>query len=133
MSAPSRHILIVEDNADAAQMLRDLLEMEGHHVSVVENGIDALEALHHDKADVVICDIGLPGMSGYELARAIRSDDSLHDIDLVALTGYGQPEDRERTRDAGFDEHLTKPLALPVLERVLERRAHRGGAPAAAG
>lgn len=114
-----REILIVEDNVDAADMLRDLLELSGHHVGVAENGRDALDTLHGAGVDVVLCDLGLPGMSGYELARAIRDDESLRDVRLVAVTGYGQPEDRRRSQEAGFDAHLTKPIDLRALETVL--------------
>jgi len=122
----AKRILLVEDNVDAASMLRDLLELEGHHVETASNAPDALVALRREKPDLVLCDIGLPGMNGYELARTIRADESLRDIALVAVTGYGQPVDRKRTKEAGFDEHLTKPLALPVLDEVLARYQRDG-------
>jgi PAS domain S-box-containing protein len=119
--APRRRILIVEDNTDAAQMLRELLELSGQEVTVVESGREALDALAHHGADVVLCDLGLPGMSGYDLARAIRKDPALAEIPLVAVSGYGQPEDRRRAAEAGFDDHLTKPVDLAALDRVLDQ------------
>ena len=114
-------ILIVEDNADAAQMLSDLLRRRGHHVTVVETGDEALEALREHGADLVLCDLGLPGMSGHELAQAIRKDSVLQAIPLVALTGYGQPEDHARSAEAGFDAHLVKPAGLAALDDLVRR------------
>ena len=129
--SPARRILIVEDNADAAQMLRDLLELQGHALVLAESGGEALGTLRDHRMDIVFCDIGLPGMSGYDFARAVRADSSLRDIALVALTGYGQPEDRKRTIEAGFDAHLTKPVDLlavgEVLARLTEAAAGEGG------
>jgi PAS domain S-box-containing protein len=119
----ARRILIVEDNPDAGQTLRDLLEILGHDVAVAETAAQALDALHTRGADVVLCDLGLPDMSGYDLVRAIRGDASLRTLPVVALTGYGQPEDRQRTADAGFDDHLTKPVNIEALNAVLGRLA----------
>lgn len=121
-------VLVVEDNVDAAQMLRELLELSGHDVTVATTGHVGLEALRGRRVDVVLCDLGIPDMSGYEVARAIRADASLRETLLVALTGYGQPEDRRRTAEAGFDEHLTKPVDLEVLHQVLGRLAAARGA-----
>ncbi|MFU8815985.1 MAG: PAS domain-containing protein [Pseudomonadales bacterium] len=114
-----RRILIVEDNVDAAEMLQFVLEMQGHEVLVATNGVEALELLHRAETDIVLCDIGLPIMSGYELAQEIRHDPALSELVLVALTGYGRTTDRRRTRDAGFDAHLTKPVELRALEELL--------------
>jgi PAS domain S-box-containing protein len=119
-SPEARRVLVVEDNLDAGQTLRTLLEMLGHDATLVESGAAALEFLQARGADVVLCDLGLPGMSGYEVARAVRERASLQQTRLVALTGYGQPEDRKRTADAGFDEHLTKPVDVAELTAVLE-------------
>ncbi|MCW8195803.1 PAS domain-containing protein [Proteobacteria bacterium 005FR1] len=116
--APKR-ILIVEDNPDAGQALQDLLELKGHTVAVAVSAPQALDLLWRQGAEIVLCDLGLPGMSGYELAKAIRGDTDLKGIPLVALTGYGQPEDRQRTRDAGFDAHLTKPVDIAALDKTL--------------
>lgn len=119
VAVASRRILIVEDNRDAADMLRDLLELRGHEVKVVDVGEEALESLRSGGVDVVLCDLGLPGMTGHDVARAVRSDSELCETPLVALTGYGQPEDRRRTEEAGFDAHLTKPVDLEALDMVL--------------
>lgn len=114
-----RKILIVEDNEDAAEMLSALLRYRGHHVTCAEDGQQALDTLRSDSFDVVFCDLGLPKMTGLEVAAAIRNDGSLTATALVALTGYGQPADKERTRDAGFDHHLIKPVELTASEELL--------------
>jgi two-component system, chemotaxis family, CheB/CheR fusion protein len=119
LAGASLRLLIVEDNEDAALMLRELLQLRGHTVTVVDTGAEALALLRRQSIDVVLCDIGLPDMSGYDVARVIRQDPALAGLGLVAITGYGQAEDRERTRAVGFDEHLTKPVDLRTLERVL--------------
>jgi CheY-like chemotaxis protein len=118
-------VLVVEDNVDAGETLGALLELRGHTVVVALSGVQALELLRSRGADIVLCDLGLPGMSGYEVARAIRADRELRNVQLVALTGYGQPEDRKRTAEAGFDAHLVKPVDLQALDRLLGRVAAR--------
>jgi signal transduction histidine kinase len=123
--APRRRVLVVEDNEDAADMLKSLLELSGHEVRVAHSGAEALDALRRRGADIVLCDIGLPEMSGEEVARAIRSDPALKHVPLVALTGYGQPDDRRRTAEAGFDDHLTKPVHLDALYAVLRHLVRR--------
>jgi signal transduction histidine kinase/DNA-binding response OmpR family regulator len=112
-----RRILIVEDNADARQMLRTLLELGGHEVHDTPDGRSGLDAAAEVRPDVALIDIGLPGMDGYELARHLRERDPR--VHLVAVTGYGQPEDRRRALGAGFSAHLVKPVAPEELERVL--------------
>ncbi|MBI2218392.1 MAG: response regulator [Candidatus Rokubacteria bacterium] len=115
--ARRRRILIVEDNTDARQMLRMLLELGGHEVHDTPDGRSGLDAAAEVHPDIALIDIGLPGMDGYELARHLRQrDPRLH---LVAVTGYGQPEDRRRALGAGFSAHLVKPVAPEELERVL--------------
>jgi PAS domain S-box-containing protein len=116
-----RHILIVEDNVDVAEMLQFVLKMQSHRVHVAADGAAALKVLRREPIDIVLCDLGLPVMSGYELARQIRSDAALRRIALVALTGYGRSSDRQRTEEAGFDAHLTKPVELHDLEALLCR------------
>ncbi len=116
-----RHILLVEDNADAADMMQLVLEMQGHEVRVAPSGREALELLRREETDIVLCDIGLPDMSGYDLAETVRADPLLCDIPLVAITGYGRSTDRHRTREAGFCAHLTKPVELATLVDVLAR------------
>jgi CheY-like chemotaxis protein/two-component sensor histidine kinase len=108
-------VLVVEDNDDVAESLSMLLEQAGHWVTVVANGERALEAIRALRPDVVLADVGLPGMDGYEFARRVRAAADLAVVPLVALTGYGRGEDRERAIEAGFDHHLVKPVELTPL------------------
>lgn len=116
----AQRILIVEDNADAGRSLADLLETLGHEAEVAETGSQALEVLRSQQFGLVFCDLGLPGMSGYEVAQAVRKDPSQRRLALVAVTGYGQPEDLKRTIEAGFDHHLIKPVNLEALKRTIQ-------------
>jgi PAS domain S-box-containing protein len=116
-----KRILIVEDNVDAADTLASLLELKGHLVRVARSAGEALETLQVERADIVLCDIGLPGISGLDFARSLRQDERLQGTRLVAVTGYGQPEDRKRSMEAGFDEHVTKPVGIDTLEALLSR------------
>jgi CheY-like chemotaxis protein len=122
---PSRQlrVLVVDDNVDAATTLGDLVRSQGHEVRVVHDGVSALTAAEAQHPDVVFLDIGLPGMDGYAVARAIRADAANEGMCLIALTGWGQEGDRERTRGSGFDHHLTKPVDLGALRRLLAGRA----------
>lgn len=115
----ARRVLVIEDNVDAAECLRCLLEFAGHDASVAHNGADGLTLARSSPPDVVLCDIGLPGMDGYEVARAFRADPALGATALVALSGYAQPEDLQRAVEAGFTRHLAKPASPDVLERLL--------------
>ena len=115
----ARRILIIEDNIDLAQSLRDLLELYSHHVAVAYDSAAGLAMAPEFQPDVLLCDIGLPDMDGYEVARSFRCDEALKDVFLVALTGYALPEDLERATKAGFDRHLAKPLDLTALEQIL--------------
>jgi signal transduction histidine kinase len=115
-----RHILIVEDSADNRETLQELLQQQGHRVDVAVDGPDAMEAAARSRPEVALIDIGLPGMDGYEVARRLRADLG-SDILLIALTGYGLPEDRARSAEAGFDSHLTKPPDLGELYARLAR------------
>jgi CheY-like chemotaxis protein len=103
-------VLIIEDNRDAAESLRDLLESYGYQVGVASTGPAGLDQARQTCPDVVLCDIGLPGMDGYAVAGALRQHEELSGTRLIALTGYGQEEDIRRSRAAGFDEHLVKPV-----------------------
>jgi two-component system CheB/CheR fusion protein len=116
--APRRRILIIEDNADAADSLGEALEFE-HDVAVAYNGPDGITLAKEFRPDVVLCDLGLPGMNGYDVARAFRADGDLSHARLVALSGYTLPSDRRRAADAGFDEHCAKPPSLARLEQML--------------
>jgi signal transduction histidine kinase/ActR/RegA family two-component response regulator len=113
------HILIVEDNEDGRESLRELLELWGHHVSVAGNGPEGVEMAFSIRPEVALIDIGLPGLDGNEVARRIRELLSGHDIALIAMTGYGQPEDRRRALQAGFDRYLVKPVDPAELSRLL--------------
>jgi signal transduction histidine kinase/DNA-binding response OmpR family regulator len=113
-------VLVIEDNPDAAESMRMLFNLTGHEVAIAHAGPAGLEAARAFRPQVVLCDIGLPGgMDGYAVARAIRGDPDLAAVRLVALSGYGQEEDRRRSREAGFDAHLIKPVDFADLRRVL--------------
>jgi CheY-like chemotaxis protein len=116
-------MLVVEDNPDAAESLLMLLELKGHRVTTAPDGMAALAAMRAQRPDVLLVDIGLPGIDGYEVARRIRRDPQLGQPLLVALTGYGLDEDRQRALAAGFDQLLVKPVDLGLLEAVLARAA----------
>ncbi len=116
-----RRILVVDDNADAANAVAMLLSLEGHEVECAYSAQDALERLPKSRPDIALLDIGLPGMNGFELARRIRAHPELAAMRLVALTGYGQAEDKARAAGAGFDEHLVKPVDLRTLQQALAR------------
>jgi CheY-like chemotaxis protein len=114
-----RRVLVIEDNVDAATSVRDVLMLSGHEVELAYNGIDSLHKARSFAPDVVLCDIGLPGMDGYEVAKALRADAGLGAVRLVAMSGYAQPEDRERAFAAGFDDHLAKPANIDAIERAV--------------
>ena len=119
-----KHLLVVEDNVDAADTLRDALEIEGHRVTVAHDAESGLSAAAADRPDLVLCDIGLPGeLDGYGFARAARAAPGLRAIPLVALTGYGSPEDRRRAMEAGFARHLAKPASLEEILRAIAELA----------
>jgi two-component system CheB/CheR fusion protein len=123
--SPPRRILVIEDNVDAADSLREVLELGEHMVEVAYSGPAGIERAREFLPDVVLCDIGLPDMDGYQVARAMRANPALRETTLVALTGYAAPEDITRSREAGFDSHLAKP---PSLEKIEEAIAPRPGA-----
>lgn len=115
-----QRILLVEDNLDAARTLAEILETWGNTVRLAHDGLSALEMARHGDADVVLMDIGLPGMDGYEVARNLREGGLLPSAVLVALTGYGQEEDHRRSREAGFQHHLVKPVDFNTLGALLK-------------
>jgi len=123
-SAPAepgrRRVLVVEDNADSAEAMVMLLGELGHEVMMVNDGAAAVEAARGFHPDVILLDIGLPGIDGFELARRLRADVETRGARLVAITGYGQPADRERSSAAGFDLHLVKPVDPGRLAAALE-------------
>ena len=114
----TRSILIVEDNDDAREALRMLLELDGHVVEAAAEGVQALEIVRAKDPDVALVDIGLPGIDGFEVARRARAADAKRPL-LIALTGYGQPEDRRRASEAGFDSMLVKPVDPTALSDLL--------------
>jgi PAS domain S-box-containing protein len=128
---PPSAVLLIEDNADARHTLRRLLEQDGHRVEEDGDGLSGLARAEATRPDIILVDIGLPGMDGYELARRIRAQRGAEPI-LVAITGYGQADDQRRSREAGFDAHLTKPVAPERLAEVLARLARRSPARRAA-
>jgi PAS domain S-box-containing protein len=119
ISAVSRRVLVCDDNEDAAMMLALLLRSAGHHVSITHDGVEAVAQTEALRPEVVILDIGMPRMDGYEAARRIRELPEGRTVRLIALTGWGQDKDKARAREAGFDEHLTKPVDGDVLQRIV--------------
>jgi CheY-like chemotaxis protein len=114
-----QRILVVDDNVDAAESLGTMLAYSGHDVRVAHGGVEALNAARDFSPNVMILDLGMPEMDGYAVARAVRSDPKIATTRLIALSGYGQAEDRRRTADVGFDEHLVKPVEHDVLNAAL--------------
>ncbi len=112
----------MEDSRDAAESLRMLLEVLGHEVRIARTGMEGVTAAEQWRPEVVVSDIGLPGIDGYEVARRVRRLPGLEDVLLVALTGYGSEEDRLRAREAGFSHHLVKPADPADLQRLLAAR-----------
>ena len=116
---PARRILVVDDNVDSAESLGTMLKLMGNEVRIAHDGPSALEAAEAFLPDIVLLDIGMPGMDGYEVARRLRRTPALKHALLVAQTGWGQEEDRRRSEQAGFDHHLVKPVDLAVLASLL--------------
>jgi CheY-like chemotaxis protein len=116
---PSKRILVVDDSQVQAKSLSMLLELMGHEVRLAHDGPSALQISTEFLPDVALIDVGLPGMSGYEVARRIREQPELRHIVLIAQTGWGREEDREESRAAGFDHHLPKPIDHQLLEKIL--------------
>src|SRR5262249_18527530 len=115
-------VLVVDDNEDSAESMTLLLGLEGHEVRMANDGRTTLEIARQFNPHVVLLDIGLPGMNGYEVAQHIRKDLQLQNAILIALTGYGQEEDRLRSKEAGFDHHLTKPVDYDLLLSLINSR-----------
>jgi CheY-like chemotaxis protein len=120
--AGNRRVLVVDDNRDGADMLQQLLEADGFTVDAVYSGADALEAAAAILPDIVVMDIGMPGMDGYEAVRHIRALPGGKDILILAVTGWGQDSAKLQSRDAGFDHHLVKPVRFEEIRRFLEPR-----------
>jgi CheY-like chemotaxis protein len=116
---PPRRILVIDDSRDAAESMALLLKLRGHEVRTAHDGGEAIPAAEAFQPDVVFLDIGLPGMDGYEVARRMRRQQTGSKVLLVALTGYGQDEDRRRSGEAGFDHHLVKPADPAAVDSIL--------------
>jgi CheY-like chemotaxis protein len=112
-------VLLIDDNRDAAESMTVLLELWGHEVRIAYNGPDALTLAAEFRPDAALLDIGLPGMNGYEVAKRLRGLPGWEGVMLVAITGYGQDEDRRRSCEAGFDHHLTKPVEPAMVQSLL--------------
>jgi CheY-like chemotaxis protein len=118
-SVVPRRIALIEDDADARCAMRRLLELEGHSVQDAESGPAGVDLVLASRPDLALIDLGLPGLDGYQVAQVIRAAAGGGDVFLIALTGYGQPEDRRRALAAGFNAHLVKPTTLADIRRVL--------------
>jgi len=116
----TRRVLLIDDNVDAAESLAQLLALSGHDTRTAGDGLRGIRVAQDFKPEFVFCDLGLPGMSGYDVARELRLLPFGRDIVLAALTGYGQPGDREKSVQAGFDAHLVKPVDPSVIESFLD-------------
>lgn len=115
---PARRVFIVDDNVDAADSLAELMRLEGHDAQAVHSPSEALKQIESFRPDIALLDIGLPEMDGFELVKRLRERPALQRVKFVALTGYGQLEDRRRVSESGFDDHLIKPVDLGALERI---------------
>jgi CheY-like chemotaxis protein len=124
--APRRRILIADDNRDSADSMGMILRATGHEVEVVYDGLEAVSAARRMRPEVMVLDIGMPGMNGYDVAQAVRREPWSADTAIIALTGWGQDTDRQRSKDAGIDMHLVKPVEFDRLEAaVLHQRQGR--------
>jgi CheY-like chemotaxis protein len=123
VDTPPLQLLLIEDDPDVAEALSELLATHGHRVELSSSAEHALELLRRQSPDVVLCDIGLPGMDGLELAARVRADPELCGLKLVAMTGFGDASTQARIQNAGFDRHLLKPVQLQALRHCLSRLA----------
>jgi CheY-like chemotaxis protein len=117
-----RRILVVEDNVDAADAMQMLLRQMGHEVQVVNDGAEAVGVARSFRPDIVLLDIGLPGMDGYEIAGRLRALPETSSARMIAVSGYGQQKDRARSQAAGFDRHMVKPVDPAQLTEVIDER-----------
>lgn len=113
-------VLVVDDNQAAAKMLSMVLKTLGNEARIARDGLEALDAAAEFRPDIVLMDIGMPRLNGYEAARRMRRQPWGENLTLVALTGWGQEEDKQRTKEAGFDHHLVKPVEPGVLRKLLD-------------
>ena len=120
-----RRVVVVDDNVDHADSVATLLRLEGHVVHTAYNGMEGLDAVAAVNPEVVLLDIGMPGMNGYETARRIRQSSGGAEMELIALSGWGQPRDRELSEEAGFDHHLVKPVDPAILQRTIAEKGRK--------
>ena len=114
-------MLVADDNQDAGETMAMLLRLDGHEVHVATDGLEAVEMFVRMQPEVVILDIGMPGLSGHEAAKRIREQSGGRDVTLIAVTGWGQKSDKDRAAAAGFDHHFTKPVEPAVLSALLQK------------
>jgi len=112
-------VLVVDDIADAAEMLSQFLRMDGHEVQTADCGLTALQLAHTFQPEVIVLDIGLPGLNGFQVAQRLRAQPDMKNVALIAMTGYGQEADRQRSKEAGFDFHLVKPVEPQKLQELI--------------
>jgi DNA-binding response OmpR family regulator len=122
-----RRVLIVDDNHDFAVSLGTVLRFNGHDVELAFDGSSALALARQYRPEIAFLDLGLPGINGFDLARELRADPTTRQAVLIALTGWGQDKDRERTRTAGFDAHVVKPVDPAVIAQMVDALGERGG------
>jgi len=115
-----RRIVVADDNEDSAQSFAMLLSFSGHEVRIAHDGEQALDTMRNFRPDVAFLDIGMPLLSGYEVAEAVRAEPWGREMKLIAVTGWGQADDKQRARTAGFDQHLVKPIDPSDVDRLLE-------------
>ena len=126
LTSGRKRILVVDDNVDCAESLTVLLGLTGNETRTAYDGLEALEEAASFRPDVILLDIGLPELNGYDVARKIREQSWGEKMTLVALTGWGQDEDRRRSKEAGFNHHLTKPVDLAALKKLLADSSELG-------
>jgi CheY-like chemotaxis protein len=119
VAAPKRRILVVDDNRDSAMSLAMVLKLMGSDIEMAHDGLAAVEVAEQFRPDMILLDIGLPKLNGYDACRRIREQRWSRDVIIIALTGWGQDEDRRRSREAGFDHHLVKPVEMAGLQELL--------------
>lgn len=124
-TGPSLRVLVVDDNVDAAETLALLLQESGHDVQIAFDGPTALDTAVDYRPDVVLLDIGLPGLDGLEVGKRLRQEPTLSGVVLIAMTGYGLESDRKRSREAGFDHHLAKPADFEKVQQILATVSER--------
>ena len=118
-----RRILVADDNRDNAESLSTLLTITGHETRMAHDGVEAVEAAEQFRPDLILLDIGMPRMNGYDACRRIREQEWARSMVIVALTGWGQEEDRNRSKEAGFDHHMVKPVEYHALMKLLTESA----------